>query len=113
MATADEETPVTYFANPFLRCTYVNPETKAECRRRAVGMVGSQQVVGTPANAQGQTNSNSARLDPPSSNRNWPCYHEAARVSVCDSWTSTTGCQHEPMVRAQHSNVFTFEGTRR
>lgn len=97
MATPDQETPVTYFANPFLKCD--------QCQRRAVGM------VGTAAVQAGQ--SGIIKVELPVSGRNWPCYHVATRSSVCDNWTSTTGCQHGMEQRAQHSNQLRFEGTRK
>lgn len=106
MATADQETVVTYFANPFLRCD------QSGCNRRAVGMVGAPTTppglgIGLGAVQVGVS------MGAPSSGRNWPCYHVATRTSVCDLWTSSTGCPHPQEQRAQHSNLLTFEGTRR
>lgn len=96
MAISDVETPVTFFACPYLKC--------GTCGRRAVGMVGVVQVL----NVLGLIS-----IDLPSTGVNWPCYHQAARSSVCDNWTSTTGCQHSMEERAMHSNSFTFEGVRK
>jgi hypothetical protein len=98
MATSDEETIITFFANPFLRCN--------ACGKRAVGMVGSQnQVVNLLTGL--------VTVSLPSSGRNWPCFDVSARTSVCDGWTSTAGCPHPMEQRAQHSNSLTFEGVRR
>lgn len=85
----DIETPIVFFANPFLQCT------QPECGRRAVGAVGVVAATGEIPTV------------------NWPCYHDAGRLSVCDNWTSTTGCQHETEQRAEHSLGDAFEGTRR
>lgn len=98
MATADIDMPVTVFANPYLQCT--------NCGRRAVGMVG----VSTALTVLGLL---TITLPNGGNGANWPCYHVAARTSICDSWTSTNGCPHPMQDRAQHSNSFTFEGMRK
>jgi hypothetical protein len=98
MATADQETVITFFACPYLRCD--------SCGRRAVGMVG-------PMNQVVNLLSGLITVSLPSTGRNWPCYDMATRTAVCDNWTSTTGCQHPVEERAQHSTSFTFEGTRK
>ena len=87
MAIADIETPITYFANPFLKC--------ASCNTRVVGVVGLATTTALPAG------------------RNWPCYHAAGRVSLCVGWTSTAGCPHTPQERATHNQTSGVEGNRR
>lgn len=99
MAVTDLETPVTIFANPFMRCS--------QCGRRAVGMVGLARIVVNLLTGVSQ------EVNLPPDNINWPCYHQAARTSVCDGWTSQDGCPHSMEERAQHSNSFTFEGVRK
>jgi hypothetical protein len=98
MATADQETQITFFANPFLRCD--------TCNRRAVGIVG-------PMNQVVNLLSGLITISMPTQARNWPCYDIATRTSVCDGWTSTSGCPHTTEERAQHSNVLGYEGMRR
>lgn len=98
MATADQETRITFFANPFLRCDV--------CNRRAVGVVGDMnQVVNLLSGL--------VVLSLPSNARNWPCYDQGTRTSMCNNWTSTTGCQHTMEERAEHSVPRAFEGVRR
>lgn len=98
VASADMETVVTFFANPYLRCD--------TCGRRAVGIVGAMNQVVNLLNGL-------ITVTVPGTALNWPCYDQATRTSVCENWTSTTGCQHVMADRARHSNSFTFEGTRR
>lgn len=112
MATADQETGITFFANPFLRCQYVYPDSKLTCGRRAVGMVGNPTTPAGLSVALGVAQAG-VTLGNPTTGRNWPCYHVADRISVCDNWTSTSGCTHTTEQRAQHSNPLSFEGTRR
>lgn len=98
MATADMETPVTHFANPYLQCL--------ACGKRAVGIVGAMTQVVNLLNGL-------ISITIPATARNWPCYDIADRQSVCDSWSTTTGCPHTMQVRAEHSASFVFEGLRK
>lgn len=110
MSYTDIETPITHFANPFLRCTYQATSEAPICNRRVVGTIGPLDITDPQNNAPGQLK----KVDLPSSGRNWPCYHVAPRVSVCDNWTSTTGCQHDMATRATHSNTQVgYESTRK
>jgi hypothetical protein len=68
------------FANPYLACV--------TCGRRAVGSVNAT------------VNALTGAVLP--STRNWPCYHANGRLSLCDNWVPTAGCQHTPVGRAAH-----------
>ncbi len=70
----------TAFANPYLACV--------TCGRRAVASVNATVNILTGA------------IQP--SARNWPCYHADGRISLCDNWIPTGGCQHDTVARRAH-----------
>lgn len=81
------DVPVTYLANPYVKCG------QAGCSKRVVGVIGFINIPGVlPA-------------------RNWPCYHNGVRSSVCPTWTAEAGCTCTPAARRAHGEA--FEGNRR
>ncbi len=79
-STTAMEVPRLAFANPYLACV--------TCGRRAVACVDPTYSALT------------SKLVP--SARNWPCYHADGRISLCDNWIPTGGCQHTPAEKAAH-----------